>query len=432
MRAIKTGDQSKNLRKAINRDQSGTPSRLSARTSPSLHRLDVGKERVCVMSSEVAKKAWETRRANAGLVAGTGAIPPERKIKSIVPRTKTKELYDTLSLCNQFTSRREFAATGLKCFRFEGKTVRAFDGMHGIEHQLPEGYEFPPCFVVADFFIKMLKQFLDVEVSFRFKERVILLEVDGNIVGRVATSNPEEWFNFPKLPDQSRFKSLPEKFQEAIDQIKFSAMRDPVTFSRFSGFFIDGKSMFTTNNITISKVTTDFNLEKMIIPDTLIHELRGRKVKGELKDYYFDSERFYLRGDKFIAFSNALEKPLDVKHLEEWFDEFPKGKVYEYDLTEVLKAMKKVEPWTDTSSKRVTLTLNRKMIFQAVNELGTATSEASCSYSGKPISYVFMFDELKACFERAKSFAVNVTAENRCHLFFKEGNLEMLLISLID
>ena len=382
------------------------------------------------MSSEVAKKAWETRRANAGLVAGTGAIPREPKIKSIVPRTKTKELYDTLSLCNQFTSRREFAATGLKCFRFEGSKVRAFAQDKGIEHDLPEGYNFPPCFVNAKFFTEMLRQFLNVEVSFRFKERKIFLEVDGNIVGRVAMSNPEEMFNFPELPDQSRFKALPEKFQEAIDQIEFSTMGDRVTCDRYSGYFIDGKTMITTNNIMISKVTTDFDLKKMVIPDDLIEELRGHKVKGELKGYYFDSERFYLRGDKFRAFSNALEKPLDVKHLEEWFDEFPKDRpVYEYDPTEVIKSMLRVEPWVD--NKRVTLELNGKMIFKASNKLGESRGEALCNYSGEPLSYIFKYEDLKECIKRAKGFSIDVSG-GRCKLYFKEGNLEMLLISLID
>ena len=378
------------------------------------------------MSSEAARRAWETRRANQGL-AGAGAIPPERKSKSIVPRTKTKELYDTLMFCKRFISNREFAATGLKCLRFEGSKVTAFAKDKGIEHDLLEGYDFPSCFVEADFFIKTLKQFLDVEVTFRFEGRMILLEVGGNIVASISTINPEEAYNFPKLPDQTRFKVLPEQgFQEAINQIKFAAMYDPVTFSRFSGFFIDGKMMFATDNIMISKVTTDFDLEKMIIPDILIRDLRDHQVKS----YYYDDYRFYLKGDKFVAFSNTLEKPVDAKMLDEWFDEFPKDRpVYEYDPTEVIKSMLRVEPWVD--NKRVTLELNGKMIFKASNELGESRGEASCNYSGEPLSYIFNYEDLKECIKRAKGFSIDVSG-GRCKLYFKEGNLEMLLISLID
>ena len=67
---------------------------------------------------------------------------------------------------------------------------------------------------------------------------------DGEVIARIAACVPEEIYNFPKLPDETSFKSLPDRFQEVINQIWFSAMCDPGTFPKFSAVFIDGKKFY--------------------------------------------------------------------------------------------------------------------------------------------------------------------------------------------
>ena len=373
-------------------------------------------------------------------------LPKYRQAKKGINRkTKANELFDVLDFCFRFTSKREFISTGFKCFRFQGRKVYAFNKDTGIEMTLPEGYDFKECFVLADFFLATLKEFVDVEVTFRVEEDKMLLIKDGEVIACILTSVPEEDYNFPEVPHDSRFKSLPEGFLQAIDQIWFAAMRDPISFNKLSAIFVDGKSMYATNNIVLAKLTTDFNFDgKFIIPDDLLGDGKkhpvfwGKKSKkhpifwgeAEVNGYCVEEQKFWVKGSKFKAFANAIRRPLDIDRLKASFDDFPKdAPVCEYDPIEVLNSMKRIRSWTYGTSKRMTFELNGKMLFSAQNDIGSARSEASCRYSGEPIPpFTFGYNYLSDCIKRAKAFSVTMI-RGRARLYFKEANLELLLIS---
>lgn len=380
------------------------------------------------MSSEAAKKAWATRRNKESppdvVQEGDGA-EGDRKIK-------TKGFYKALKLCSKFVSKREFASLGFKCFKFEKNVIKAFAKDKGIEYTMPESYDFGNCFVQADVLLGTVRSFLEKKtIDVEVKNGKMYLEADG-LKAQINLSVPEEAFHFPKLPVE--FKPFPPEFFGAIDKVYFAAMRDPVSFVKFSGIFLDKNVFYTTNNLIIAKYASGLDLDvSFVMPDELI----GLHDKDSvLKGYWIDDDeygKFWLKYDNFVAFANLIENPLDVKRLRDSFEAFPKDKpVCEYDQHDVLKALQNVKPMTEGKAKRVTVQLeNSKMIFEASSEAGEASQEVKCNYSGDPISYVFGLDVLMDCVERSKKFSVDAS-NGRCKLYFVEGVLELLLISLRD
>jgi hypothetical protein len=359
---------------------------------------------------------------------------------------KTKKFHEVLTRCFKFVTEREFSSTGFKCFNFEGNTIRAFakDKGIGIVYTMPEECNFGGSyFVLADFLVAALASFLKTDsLDVEFRNNKLYLD-SGTFHASIAVSIPEEAFHFPKLPEE--INPLPEQFSWFVDKIFFAAMGDPVTFDRFSGIFVDKGTFFATNNIVIAKYESDLNLnETFTIPDELVSAVRSDK-NSVIRGYCFDN-KFWLKytkkgtdenpepEDEFLTFANTLEKLLDVMQLREWFDDFPKDRpVCEYVQDDALQSLEAIEPWTDTTSKRMTFELEKnKMTFIARNELGEASEEVRCDYVGEPLSFIFMFDEFKACIERMKKFSANVTG-GRCKLYFTEGGpLQLLLISLLD
>ena len=383
------------------------------------------------MSSEAAKKAWETRRANQDLVVGSPQEPKTKIIKTVT-RTKTRELYDALNLCKKFTSPKEFVTPSFKCFQFHGRKVRAFDKDVGIEMTVPKGYDFPPCSVSADFFLGTLKQYLDDEVTFKIEGNVMWLQKDGEVAANIALPYgraEHDLTSFPEVPDDRLFKPFPEGFQEAVDLIWFATMREPIAFNKLSAIFVDGKSMYATNNIVLSRalINCEFG-DRLVIPDQIFTTLG--KYRHAAQSYYAGKERFWVRGSNFKAFTDNIRRPLDVDLLRAAIDDFPKNApVCRYEPTEVLNSLQRIQFYVNGESKRMTFELNGKMIFSGQNEKGNARSEAPCRYSGKPVPPIqFGYDYLVDCVKRAKAFSVT-TFRERMRFYFKEANLEMLLIS---
>lgn len=359
---------------------------------------------------------------------------------------KTKEFHEILTRCFKFVSHSEFSPSGLKCFRFEGNIIQAFARDKGISYTMPD-YNFGEngYFIEAEFLVAALANLLNKDsLNVEFRNGKMHLE-SGTFHASIAVSIPEEPFHFPKLPENEKIKELPKEFFWFADKIFFAAMRDPVTFSRFSGIFVDKNVFYTTNNLIIAKYSTGLNLnETFTIPDELVSAVHSDK-NSVIRGYCFDN-KFWLKytkkgtdenpepEDEFLTFANTLERPVDVMQLREFFDGFPKDKpVCEFVQNDALQSLKAIERWTDTTTKRMTFELEKnKMIFIARNELGEAREEVRCNYSGESISFIFAFDWFRACIKRLKKFSVD-TSGGRCRLYFTEGGpLELLLISLLD
>jgi hypothetical protein len=370
------------------------------------------------MSSEAARKAWETRRS--GL-----AKNPDKKPDIPEGDERIKEFYKTLKLCFKFVSDREFASLGFKCFKFEGKTVKAFAKDKGIQHDIP--YDFGECFVQADLLMMTLADFLDKkDVRIEVRNGFMHFEAD-SLRAQIELSEPEETFRFPRLPVE--FKPLPLDFFETIKHVEFAMMHDPANFSKLSAIFVNKNVFYATNNITIARYASDLNLESLVMPDELVSLHNKDSV---LEGYYID-DKFWLKYDGYVVFVNMIEKPLDVKRLKDSFKTSPKDQpICEYDQDDVLRSLKGVRSHTEGKSKRMTFELQKdRMIFIARNEAGEVCSEVRCNYSGEPASYIFAYDQLMACFKRSKKFSKD-EAGGRCRLYFQEGALELLLISLIE
>jgi hypothetical protein len=358
---------------------------------------------------------------------------------------KTKELHEVLTRCYNFVSEREFASTGFKCFKFDANVIRAFAKDKGIEYTMADFDFGGSYFIDAEFLVSAIKELSKFEIiNVEFKKGKMHFESEsGMFLANISASIPEEDFNFPKVPET--VKELPEQFFWFVDKIYFATMKDPVSWSRYSGIFMDKNVFYATNNFVIAKYSSGTNLdETFTMPDELVTDIKNDE-SSVLLGYFSEEERFWLKfarkgtdeepsKDTFMAFSNSLEKPIDVKRLRDAFETYPKDSpVCEYLQDAALQKLQAVYPWTEGTSKRMTLELQKnKMIFTSKNEIGDARGEVRCNYVGEPISYVFGFDSLKECIAKMKKFSVNVSGE-RCRLYFTEGGpLELLLISLVD
>jgi len=375
------------------------------------------------MNSEAAKKAWATRRNNQG----AQPVPPDI-VEAADRRIKTKELYKVLKLCSKFVTKREFTSLGFKCFRFEKNVIKVFSKDKGIEYTMPESYDFGNCFVQADVLLETLRSFLEKKtIDVEVKDGKMFLEADG-LKAQIDLAEPEEDFNFPKLPVE--FKPLPPDFFGAVDQVEFAACQDSASFAKISGIFVDGHVFYATDNLMIAKYVSDLDFDaSFVIPYELIKTANKDSV---LKGYWIN-DKFWLKYDNFLVFVNVIEKPMDVQRIKNALETVSKDKpVCEYVQNDVLKALKDIKPMAEGSSKKMTLELEKnKMILIGKNEAGEASKEVECNYSGDPISYVFALDFLMDCIKRSKKFSVDAS-NGRCKLYFVEGDLELLLISLRD
>lgn len=163
---------------------------------------------------------------------------------------KTKDFHEVLARCSKFVSSREFDSTGFKCFRFENNVIQAFAKDKGIWYRMPDfNFGESSFFIDAEFLLSAIANLLvreDYDIEYKKSN---LHFVKGNFKATVKSSFPEEAFNFPDLPINEKIKELPEQFFWFVDKISFAAMRDPVTFSKFSGIFVDKGTFYATNNI---------------------------------------------------------------------------------------------------------------------------------------------------------------------------------------
>lgn len=340
-----------------------------------------------------------------------------------------KEFLSLLRKCHKFVPEREFVDDVLKHFRFQGNTLKATDRWKGISYKF-EGFDFGYFFVHADsLIVSFLK--LKNEVRLQFEPKNIRI-TSGNFETRVPTYQEKELageFQFPEPPTDVH--DLPKLFLDPVREVYFAAMRDPLSFNKFSGIFVDRNVYYATNNLVIAKYSSDLDLDvSFTMPDELANAVRGDE--NSPFGYALDEKHFWLFFNDYSAYAPLLENPLPISRLKEAFDSIPKSETFcEFDKSAMAQVLKRVEPFTEGTSRTMHVKVARnKIILEGKNGVGKCSEGVDCE-GGGDWSFTVGYRFFQSCTSRIAKFQCYPRLRRqRDVLYFRDENLECLLYAL--
>ena len=342
-----------------------------------------------------------------------------------------KEFSSVLKKCKKFVPEREFAPDILKHFRFQGNTIKATDRWRGIAYKF-EGFDFGDFFVHADSLIVSFPK-LKNEARLQFGPKNIKI-TSGNFETRVPTYQENELageFQFPETPTDVH--DLPKNFLDPVREVYFAAERDPTTFQKFSGIFVDKNVFYATNNLVIAKYSSDLDLDvSFTMPNELLNAVRAEE--NSPFGYAIDEKHFWLCFNEYSAYAPLIENPLPISRLKEVFDSIPKSETFcEFDKSAMALALKRVEPFTEGTSRRMHVKVARnKIILEGKTEVGECSEVVDCE-GGGDWSFTVSYRVFEPCTSRMVKFQCYPgLRRQRDVLYFRNENLECLLYAFED
>jgi hypothetical protein len=347
-----------------------------------------------------------------------------------------KEFSSVIKKCKKFVPEREFVPDILKHFRFQGNTIKATDRWRGIAYKF-EGFDFGDFFAHSDSLIVLFSK-LKNEARLQFGPKNIKI-TSGNFETRIPTyqENDESFcgenFRFPETPTDVH--DLPKNFLDPVREVYFAAERDPTTFQAFSGIFVDKNVFYAINNLVIAKYSSDLDLDvSFTMPNELLNIVRADE--NSPFGYAIDGKHFWLCFNEYSAYAPLIENPLPISRLKEIFDSIPKSETFcEFDKSAMAQALKRVEPFTEGTSRRMHVKVSRNKITlegKIGETLGECSEVVDCE-GGGDWSFIVSHREFEPCTSRMVKFQCHPgLRRQRDVLYFRNENLECLLYAFED